>query len=173
MRKLMWFTIGFASAAALGAYALHGGWLLLMAAVCLLLLIFAALILQGRGKQTLLVLTGCIIAFVWLWFFDAVYLSHARAYDHKTIETTIEISDYSQPTEYGISAEGRLKLDGLSYKIKLYSYTLDAVSAGDVITGETELLYTQSAGWSETHQRGKQKQQRQTERRCQDLSIAK
>ncbi len=148
MRKLMWFTIGFTAACALGTYVFAGNWLLLLAVFCAALLLGMAFVFYGRGNGALLVVAGCIAGFLWLWIYNAVYLSVPEEYDGQIIHTSIEITDYSQQKEYGISARGVIKLEDKRYKINIYSYDLSALAPGDVIEGNIELLYTPNADWS-------------------------
>lgn len=148
MRKLMWFAIGFTAACALGIYVFAGNWLLLLTVLCAALLLAMALIFQGRGKSALLLVTGCLAAFLWLWIYNAAYLSIPKDYDGQTMDTEIKITDYSEPKDYGISAQGIITLDGKKYKIKIYSYDLTELSPGDIVAGNTELLYTPNTEWS-------------------------
>ena len=142
MRKLMWFTIGFAAACAVGAYWVSGIWLLLLAAAMLFVLFFAALILQGRKNQILLVLFGCILGLCWSWGTDTFSLREAKALDGEKITAQIEITDYSEPTQYGIVAQGRIALGEKTVPIRVYSYDHSSFCPGDRLTGEVKLKYT-------------------------------
>lgn len=144
MRKLMWFTIGFTAACAVGAYLVSGFWLLLLAAAVLFLLPFAALILQGRKNQILLVLIGCVLGLLWAWSSDTFSLREAKAYDGQSITAEIKITDYSEKTQYGIAAQGRITLEGKVYPIRVYSYVIENLSPGDRLRGEVKLNDTGS-----------------------------
>lgn len=142
MRKLMWFTIGFTAACALGVYLVSGNWLLLLA-VCSLVCALAVYLVKSKwGRIAMLTLLGCGIGFLWLWGYDWLYLSDARAYDGKTIETTIEASDYSCETAYGVAAEGKLELEGKSYHVRFYLNEGQTLSPGDQVTGSFRLRFT-------------------------------
>lgn len=142
MRKFMWFTIGFAAACAVGAYWVSGIWLLLLAAACIVLLIFGALMLQGRKNSVLLVLFGCVVAFFWVWGNDIFSLREAKALHGQKIEAQIEITDFSEATNYGIAAEGTILLEDEEYPIRVYSYVLELLTPGSQLYGEVSLQYT-------------------------------
>ncbi len=149
MRKLMWFAMGFAAACGIGAYLVSGHWLLLLALFCFGCTFASAYLLTKGKKETVLVLAGLIAAFVWMWIFDTGYLRYARKMDAQKIETTVTITDYSEPASYGIVAEGRIQLEGRSFKIRIYRYDFTPLQPGDTLHGNINLKYTQSEGWSD------------------------
>lgn len=150
MRKLMWFVIGFAAACAAGAYWFKGIELYLLCVLFLVLLLAAGLMLRPGGKTVKLFFLGCAVAFLWSGIYSSVYLSPAEGYNEKTVESPVEITDYSIPTTYGISAKGKITLDGKDYAIRLYSYMLEELRPGDVLQGKTELLYAQNSHWAKS-----------------------
>lgn len=148
MRKLMWFTIGFTAACALGVYAVTGNWLLLLTIAFAVILVGVIFLFKEKGTGVPWLIAGCTAAFLWLWIYDTNYLCVPRNYDGQTTKAQIEITDYSEPTDFGICADGKIRLDGKPYKIRLYCYTLTELHPGDVLEADTELLYTPSAQWS-------------------------
>ena len=135
MRKLMWFAVGFAAACALGVYLLSGIWLCLCAAFCLLPAIALCFVKTRHAKITAAVLFGCCVAFVWVFGFDALYLSSARKLDGQTLTLTFEASDYSYDTDYGIAVDGTVLLDGNTYQMKAYLSQKEALTPGDRVAG--------------------------------------
>lgn len=149
MRKLMWFTIGFTAACAVGAYWISGNWLLLLALFSFALFLCTAFFFRQKGKAAMLLLLGLAAAFVWMWFFYTNYLSCAKALDGETVDAVIEITDYSEETDYGISADGTIRHEGKKYRIRVYSYVMDSLAPGDRISGKMELKYTRASNWSD------------------------
>lgn len=142
MRKLMWFAIGFTAACAVGVYTVYGNWLLLL---CLPFLALAGLTFAWKGKpaQILrLIFFGCGAAFLWVWIFCGAYLTGAEQLNGQTVECTVRITGYSESTKWGIAAEGKTKLDGKTYRIRVYSSEIDALSPGDCLEGEFKLTST-------------------------------
>lgn len=142
MRKLMWFAIGFAAACAVGIYGFCGNWLLLL---CLPFFAFTGLCFASKRKfaQTLRFLfLGCGIAFLWVWLYHGFFLADAAKFDSQKIESTVQITDYSEPTDWGIAAEGKVNLDGKTYRIRIYSADMQNLSPGDLVEGELKLSAT-------------------------------
>lgn len=150
MRKLLWFTIGFAVACAFGAYWIHGNILLIMGGICLCLGIGGCFIHNTIFRVIAAVFLGLAIGLGWVWGYHALYLNTARDYDGNTVNTSVEITDYSAPASYGIGAEGKIALDGKTYKIKIYTAAVDTLSPGDRLTGPVELRYTGFGGKQKT-----------------------
>lgn len=152
MRKLMWFTVGFAAAIALAVWLLNVNFLIfsvLAGTVC-------ALIAGKLGIRRLAVLClGCSIGFGWYFVFSESYLSHAHALDTETIETDVTATDYSFKTDYGIAVDGEFTRDGKTYKVRLYMENEVELNPGDTITGSFKLRYTAPGGKREaTHHAG-------------------
>lgn len=142
MRKLMWFVIGFAAACAVGVYGLRGNWLAL---TCLLFITFAGICFawKGRAAQILrLVFLGCGVAFLWIWLFYGVYLSNLDKLNGQTLEGSVQITDYSESTDWGIRADGKIILDGKTYRIRVYASDHMSLAPGDVVEGELMLTTT-------------------------------
>ena len=85
MRKLMWFSIGFAAAAAIGMYLLQGSWYFLASGAAAFLLGVSIWLTHHFPKFRIgvAVLLGCVMGFVWLSVFEYVYLSVPRALDER------------------------------------------------------------------------------------------
>ena len=142
MRKLMWFVIGFATACAVGVYSFCGNWLLLL---CLPMFALAGLCFAWKEKPARilqLVFLGCGVAFLWVWLFYGVYLTDAQKLDGQKIEGSVLVTDYSESTDWGIAANGRIELNGKNYRIRIYSPEIKSLSPGDRVEGEFKLTAT-------------------------------
>lgn len=146
VRKLMLFSIGFVLACVTGVYFFSGTWLLLTAAVCLGATIPLFFLKFRRVKITAVIMLGLSIGLLWNWGFDKIYLSDARQYDGKTVQSQVEITDYSYETDYGIAADGKISLAGRMYRVKLYIYESQGLKPGDRVTGSFRLRYTADGG---------------------------
>jgi len=155
VRKLMWFTVGFTAACAAGVYLLTGFWYLLIGLFCLFG--FAALLCVRTkpAKTVAITLLGCVVGFIWLWGYDSLYLSGARACDGETIPITVVASDYSYAPNYGQAFDGRVELNGRTYQVRCYLNEDRKILPGDVITGEFRLRYTAGGQREPTYHQGK------------------
>ena len=158
MRKLMWFAIGFTIACILGAYFLSGVLLLIPAILSLTVGIYC---FANREKKTWyafleLILLGCFVGTLWMFIFDRLYISTARSYDGTKQFHSVEITDYSETTDYGVSANGKLTLGSREYKVKVYLPFYADIKAGDRVEGEMRLRVTTDGGKSApTYHQGK------------------
>ena len=150
----MWFSVGFAAACGAGAYLVSGWYLLLIAAFCLAGLVALLGIHTDFAKKTVCVLIGCIVGFLWFWGFDQIYLSPIRALDGQTQVLSVEVSDYSRPTEYGVRAEGKTEIAGKRYAVQIYINEDILLSPGDWVDGEFRLRYTHEGQEASTFHRG-------------------
>ena len=154
MRKLMWFTIGFGGACAVGAY-----WLceyLLFFCVAAAVLSGAAFLLRDDWKwlrPACAVFLGMAMGFGWFLGFDSIRLEPARHQDGQTISVIAEVSDYSYSTDYGCAVKGNYQLDGQEYAVLLYLDEDKALSPGDQVSGLFRLRYT-NASEDVTYHRG-------------------
>lgn len=146
MRKLMLFAMGFAIACVIGVYFLSGWWLLLMAAACVAAAIPLSCIRRRTTKIAAILLIGCMIGLLWNWGYDHGYLSHARNYDGKTVQTQIEATDYCYETDFGVAADGKTTLAGKIYRVRFYLNEDTDLKPGDKVTGSFRLRYTANGG---------------------------
>lgn len=156
MRILVWFTIGFTIACAVGVYLLTGMFLLLLAlfSLCAVVALFSLKSRLCRICATILL--GFFVGCGWLFGYDTLYLQTAREYDSLRVETTITVSDYSYDTENGVAADAELDLNGKGYHVRVYLPDGDALIPGDVIKGSFRLrLTTKDGEKGETYHQGK------------------
>ena len=155
MRKLMWFTIGFATACAIGVYLVSGSWLLLLCCAAVAAMIGALCFRNARGRICACALLGCAVGFLWLFGFDNLYLQPARQIDGQAVILHIEATDYSRPTDSGITVEGKTKLNGKTYRIQFYLNEDVTLSPGDRVKGGFILRYTGGGAKEPTYHKGK------------------
>ena len=143
MRKLLWFTIGFGAATFLAA-SIYGGWILLMAAIVLLLsgVLFALRNKFPWLKRASLIALGFAVGLCWFGLYDTIFVTVPRVADGQIGTVQIEASDYSRETDYGISVEGYVQLAGRSYKVKAFLNDRMQIQPGDQIAGTFRLRLT-------------------------------
>ena len=146
MRKLMLFAIGFAAACIIGVYFISGWWLLLIGAVCLAAAIPLLCIRRRTTRIIAILLAGCMTGMLWNWGYDQTFLSDARNYDGKTVQTQIEATDYCYETDYGVAADGKTVLAGKTYRVRFYLDEETPLKPGDKVTGTFRLRYTADGG---------------------------
>ena len=150
MRILLLLTLGFTAACALGAYVLSDLWMLLGGVIAALFMLVCLLFRNRWAKRLLLMLLGCTVGFFWMQHYHAVYLTPIRALDGELVRTTVTVTDYSYETYYGISANGRIELDGKSYKLRIYVNDMMKLEPGDRISGQIRLQATTAGGAAES-----------------------
>ena len=155
MRKLLWFTVGFAATCAVGVYLASGVWLLLLGGFCLAALIALLCLKSQYSRQSACVLLGCVIGLGWLWCFDLMTLAPVRQMDGKTLSVTIEVTDYSEETSAGIVAEGKMEVGAKSYSVQFYLNEDVTLQPGDRVEGGFRLRYTGGGSENPTYHRGK------------------
>lgn len=143
MRILMWLSLGITIACALGAY-LYGTWIF-PAAVILFSLALLVLVLTywyPKLKVVMVVLLGISLGFGVFSVQDYTLLVDARKLDGQEMVVTIEASDYSYKTEYGAAFDGRLFLNGESYRVRAYLDENPRLEPGDRVRGTFCLSFT-------------------------------
>ena len=153
MRKLMWFTVGFAVGCGLCAYLLTEAWIL---PLCIIGSVTAvAGIPVKRLRRISLGCLGLVLGLAWCLFFRNLYLQPAMAVDGQTVEITITVTDYSYETDYGSAFDGKVALDGWKYSVRCYVDTKDPLVPGDKVTGTFRMRYTPGGEKDATYHPGK------------------
>ena len=148
MRKLMWFSIGFAAACAAGAY-LYSGALLYILGICLLLLSVFGLWLFCEKialKAMAVLLCGVAVGFLAFQIYDDARLAPAREADGQSVTMRIQATDYSFENDYGVTVDGTAVLNGQSYAVRAYIHDQTPISPGQIIEGTFRLRYTATGG---------------------------
>ncbi len=153
MRKLMWFSLGFAVSCGLGAYA-FANWTWIPLAVYIFLWIVSRKwsVLKPAGLMTI----GCAAGILWFGLFSHFLLSPAAAADGQILEAEIQITDYSYETNYGCAADGLVTLAGKNYQVRVYVNEETSLEPGQTVTGNFKFRYTAPGGLEEaTNHSGK------------------
>jgi len=146
MRRLVWLSLGLAAACATGIYLVSDGWLLWLSLFSFCGGIPLFFLKTNRSRITAVTLLGLAVGFFWLWGYQRLQLDTVRAYDGQKIGTAVEISDYSYATDYGVAADGYIKLDGNQYRIRVYLADETPLSPGDRVDGDIRLRMTVEGG---------------------------
>ena len=147
MRKLMWFSVGFGAACALGAYCTTGKLLILLGLLCLAMSVALFLLRKKDWIRVAAVLCiGLSVGFLWYDFYDTTYLKSVRQLDGQTVTLNLQVEDFSFPTEYGITVDGVATLEGRKCRMRVYLNQDESLSPGDWVTGDFRLRYTAPGG---------------------------
>ena len=158
MRKLMWFTIGFALSCGLCAYGLPKD--LIVPSVAFFLFLGAvALVLMKSWKPlrvAAMACAGCAVGLCWFLFFWNHYLSTAALMDSREENTLLTVTDYSYETDYGIGVDGIVKLEGKAYQVRAYLNEQEALKPGDQVRSKFRFRVTTPDGAEDaTYHQGK------------------
>lgn len=146
MRKLLWFTIGFSVASAVGAYLVSGFWLLILT-LCACAAFFGLFIFKNKVPALVFViLTGFMVGALYFCGYEHIMLRQAKAYDGVTIPVEVEAADFSFETGYGSGVDGKTTLNGRTYRVRLYFQANYTVEPGDALRLNARLRYTPSGG---------------------------
>ena len=150
MRKLMWFTIGFALVCGYCAYFAPDAFWVPVSVFAIL-----ALLTGAKWKPLCMLCIGCILGLSWFCFYQSGYLNFARGMHETEWTGTVTITDYSYETDYGTAADGSLELSDKTYLTRVYINEKATLIPGDRITGRFRLRYTAGAQEESTYHAGK------------------
>ena len=153
MRKLMWFTVGFAAGCGLCAYLLTEAWILPLCAVGACMALIG--VFWKPFRRISLVGIGLALGLLWCMFFRDLYLKPAMAADGQTVEVTITATDYSYETDYGSAFDGKVTLDGWAFSVRCYVDTTEPIEPGDAVSGAFRMRYTPGGEKDATYHPGK------------------
>ena len=150
MRFLLWFTMGYAAASALGTYLIRGNGMLIAALVCVLLMLAGFRFRQAPViKRGLALLLGCTVGCTAFFAYESIVLGPAKAADGQIMPLTIRVTDYSWDTDYGSAADGVTELNGREYKLRFYLNDRTDLEPGDIIRINAKLRLTDEGGQRE------------------------
>ncbi len=144
MRKLVWFTMGFALCAAVGAYLVSGEALFPVALLSIVLSLVCIFFRKRAGflLQAAVLFVGCTVGAVWQLGITHFYLNTALECDGQTALTQIIAEDYSMDSPYGTVTGGKIELDGKSFPVRVYADDTVQLSPGDTVSGSFRLHCT-------------------------------
>ena len=147
MRRLMWFSIGYALSCAVGTWLLRGSGMLLMA---LFWALAAAVFMKFREhpglKRGMVLALGCAVGCLSFFWYEWTILKPAAAMDGESVQLTIHVTDYAWDTEYGSAADGVTTLAGREYKLRFYLNDHLELEPGDTVTMSAKLRLTDEGG---------------------------
>ena len=150
MRRLCLFTGGFAAAAGLYLFLLHGApgvLLAALAAVCALLFLLRRPILRRAAVCVL----GLLAGFAWCRGYEALFLRPFADLSGETAAFSAQALATPQESSYGQSVSARLTLDGKSCTAVIYFDEADGeIRPGSLLSGTAKFTTAQ-----EKHLRGK------------------
>ena len=143
MRKLMWLAIGFCGACAFGAYC-YNSWLLPIAVLFLLLAALCFVLIRWKlgFRFAAAIFLGVALGLSYFNLYDLTAIDAVRSLDGKTEMVTMEVADYSYPTERGCAFDGRISLGNRNYKVRVYLNKNVALQPGQQIEGEFRFRMT-------------------------------
>jgi len=116
-------------------------WLLPILVICFLLSLLG--FIQSKVvKHIAVILLGLGVGLGWNLVFDQVYLSQLQSMDGENLEVEIQASDYSEMSNYGISGDGIISVNGKEYQVRYYLDEITDISPGDVLRGTFQLQVT-------------------------------
>lgn len=154
MRKLMWFSAGFAAACAVGAYLTQGVILLWLALGCLIAAVGMLLLRIPKMRILVAAALGCAVGACWFWTFDLLQLDMLRTLDTRTVALSAEITDYGYKIESGSAADAVTEINGKRYRVRLYTRGEESLWPGDQVQGEFRLHLTVGGGDANTYRQG-------------------
>ncbi len=156
MRKLVWFALGFGSAAICSAYLFSDTWLYFLGFACLICGIFLYHRVEKLYIRKLSVfLCGVAVGLIWFQGYDDVYLEPARQFDQTCQSVSVRCTDFEYFTENGLAVDGKLSIANRNYKVRLYISDTQQIEPGAVIHGSFQFRFTSPGGSREpTYHRG-------------------
>lgn len=155
MRKLMWFSIGFAAACAFGAY-WYVDWLLTAAAVIAVLGILLAVATYWVKPLRIgaAFCFGAALGLCWFSVYDSMFLQTAREVDGQTVSVTMVVLDYSYDTDYGAAFDADILFDGQTCKARVYLNEDLELEPGNRVIGNFKFQITTGSSEDVTYHRG-------------------
>lgn len=152
MRKLFWFTVGFACGCGLCVSFL---WRHPLLPLLIYALASSVLCLALARKNDLLripaaLLLGLSVSLGWFSLFWGRYIRSAQPMDGQIVHLQVIATDYSEKTDYGFSLDGIAKLEGNYYRLRLFQKDDTRMEPGDVLESDVLLRMTTPGGRKES-----------------------
>lgn len=152
MRKLFWFTVGFACGCGLCVSFL---WRHPLQPLLIYALASSVLCLALARKNDLLripaaLLLGLSLSVGWFSLFWGRYIRSAQPMDGQIVHLQVIATDYSEKTDYGFSLDGIAKLEGNYYRLRLFQKDDTRMEPGDILESDVLLRMTTPGGRKES-----------------------
>ncbi len=156
MRKLMWFSIGFALSCGLGAYVFLDHFLLYG---LIALIVGIGSLIGSHWFKFLRIGAALLVSFAvgtgWFLLYNSLYLSDARDLDGNTNVIELEITDYGCAIDSGYKVGGKLDTGDRCYNVLVYLDDAISCKPGDTLSGVFYLRFTAEGGIKDpTYHRG-------------------
>ena len=158
MRKLLWFTVGFAIGCGLCATLFWQQNLTPLFVYAFLsgVLCFVLKFRNDLFRVPAAISLGMFLSFGWFSLYQTIYLQPIQKLDGQTVSLSVTATDYTEKTDYGFSVEGFTLLEGKPYHLRVFQKDDTALTPGDVLEGEFRLRLTTPEGKKEsTYYQGK------------------
>lgn len=144
VRKLMWFTVGAVTGLGIGIWLISGHMLWILGIVAGIVgIVLSLLPLSVKiGKIPGMILIGCCVGLVWMFFHDQTHMQPARELDNSILPLKITVTDYGTVNDNGSAAEGVFSRNGYEYKVKFYIDEQVALAPGDRVSSQFYMRYT-------------------------------
>ena len=151
MRRLCWFTLGFA-AGSLGLTTVLWGVGSWPGAVLLAVGVLAALFSRRVSRLSVpaAVLLGVAAAWGWMGLVQARFYTPLKVLDGRTGTAEILALDYGEETDYGEKVKGRIYIDGRGYTLTAYLKEGVQAEPGNWLKGEFLFRLTLPGGEKES-----------------------
>ena len=151
MRKLFWFTVGFAGAVLALTKVLWGhGLLMLLASTLVLILSAVCFRVWPKMAIPLAMAIGLTAGSGWMLFLQKTYYEPFYILDGQTLSAEILALDYGEETDYGVRVRGRVYLEGLPYDLLVYLKDEVPIEPGNTLTGRFLFRLTLPGGEKES-----------------------
>lgn len=152
VRKLFWFTVGFACGCGLCVSFL---WRHPLQPLLIYALASSVLCLALARKNDLLripaaLLLGLSLSVGWFSLFWGRYIRSAQPMDGQIVHLQVIATDYSEKTDYGFSLDGIAKLEGNYYRLRLFQKDDTRMEPGDILESDVLLRMTTPGGRKES-----------------------
>ncbi len=150
MRKLVWFTLGFAMACAFCAYFWMEQYLEPAIFAGILGMMFLGLTAKVRSfRIPAAIFLGLALGFGMFHLYDSMTLSDAKELDGRTQRATIIVRDYSWDSRYGTACDATVETGEHSYRVRVYlDEKLDLIP-GNRLKGDFAFELTAGVGLEE------------------------
>jgi hypothetical protein len=144
MRKLLWFTLGFAAACLALTYLIPLRFCPPFAAGAVLLSLLFCLLCRkwSVARKMAAMALGFGFSCIWYWGYDAIYLTPAANLDGKILEAEIITTDDSYLNDYGTGVDGMLRLEGKTYQVRLFLEEGEPILPGTRLKGSFRFRMT-------------------------------
>lgn len=151
MRRLAWFTLGFAVACGVASYFLWDCTGFVCVAAWILCGCITPLCLKwDRARIGFLLLSGFAVGMSWFLLIQNTYWLPLEKLDGRTVELEISASDYSEQSLYGTSLDGSFQWNHRSYRARIYLKGELSVEPGQILTGSFRVRLTTPQGQKES-----------------------